>query len=319
MKNFLLDCKDKIFDIFEYYREHWIRYVIILLTFIISCFLLVIFTRDYTIIKQTIYLQNIYENNIVVNQQLYLFGISINIWLAFITAISIIIGAFFALFQYDKNKKQKQQEKGSEISYRFSDKIALKLSIICGILRNESFINENILSLDPFALKEFDCDEVKTKFKKTNKKIKEYEKLIDSKAIQEKYYIYLNNALSNNDKENFPKTFHLLIDTTLNELESICMDISSTIAGSQFIYPSLHQLFLDTIHILYLHISSINKTNKILIDKYYTNIIFVYNDWNKIRKKDINKKKKIDIKIKQINKQKARKINKAKKNKPKRV
>ena len=334
MRNILKNIKDVVIDgftnIFEYYKEHWIRFTLIGVTIIIFIILFINSTRQFVVFNDIIHIHNIYNDNCLIDQQLYIYGLSINIWLSFLTIISFIIGGLFALYQYDKSKKQRQQEKGSEISYKFSDKIAIKLSIINTILKDEKLIKKHILSLNPFSLNSFDYDELNNKLSNIKQIEKAYDDLINSKEIQEKYTLLYNTLLSEDDKQKFSPNFPLLIDTTLNELESICMDISSTVAGSQFIYPSLHQIFLDTIHILYLHIASANTTSKVFTDKYFTNVIFVYNQWNKIRAKDISKKEKvernIDIiniqkekKILKINKQIEKKINKAKKVIPKRV
>lgn len=53
-------------------------------------------------------------------------------------------------------------------------------------------------------------------------------------------------------------------------------------------------MFLSTIEILYLKISAYNTNN---VDKYYTNIISVYNMWNIQKRKDIKKLNNINRKI----------------------
>ena len=87
------------------------------------------------------------------------------------------------------------------------------------------------------------------------------------------------------------------MENTLNKLEAICMSISSQAAGSQFIYESLHQMFLSTVETLSIKISSPNLNN---VDKYYTNIISVYNIWNAQKQKDINKLNKTTKKINKL-------------------
>ena len=70
------------------------------------------------------------------------------------------------------------------------------------------------------------------------------------------------------------------------------MNISSHAAGSTFIYQSLHQIFFDTVNTLAFEISIRNDGK--YSDKFYTNIIHVYNEWQKIykksRKNETNKK-----------------------------
>lgn len=319
LMDFFKSTKETILDTIEFYKEHWLRYIfIIFLFFILSLFLLFV-TKDYRISKEFIHIEYIYDNNIIIDQNLYIFGLLLEIWLSFYTILSFIIGGFFALFQYDKSNKKKQQEKGSDISYRFSENIVTNLSIICCILKDNKFIKENVLSLDPFSIVYFDHDELSQKVNNPEFMIDEYKKLICSEEIKNKYSTVCEKLLSEEEKNKVPPTFEVLISNTLNELESVCMDISSTIAGSQFIYPSLHQIFLDTVHILYFHICMVNNQEKSIVDKYYTNLIYVFNEWNKIRFKDTLKKLKIDKKIDKINRKKEKQIAKAKNKKPKRV
>lgn len=80
------------------------------------------------------------------------------------------------------------------------------------------------------------------------------------------------------DNENLPFRFVTLVFDVLNELEYICMYISSQSAGSNFVYQSLHQIFLRTIKSLAVTIADRNKN---YADKLYTNVIYVYKEWSK--------------------------------------
>ena len=101
--------------------------------------------------------------------------------------------------------------------------------------------------------------------------------------------------------------FPLLIENTLNKLEAICINISSQAAGSQFIYESLHQMFLSTVEILSIKISASNTNN---VDKYYVNIIYVYNMWCSQKEKDISKFNKTNKKISKLQMQADKEIRK---------
>ena len=89
------------------------------------------------------------------------------------------------------------------------------------------------------------------------------------------------------DNKNLPFRFSSLIDDVLNELEYLCMDISSQAAGSKYIYQSLHQIFFRTIKVLSVEICLRNDGK--YCDKYYTNIIHVYNEWTKQYERDLKK------------------------------
>ncbi|MGN1012314.1 MAG: hypothetical protein ACI4ON_00565 [Clostridia bacterium] len=107
------------------------------------------------------------------------------------------------------------------------------------------------------------------KLKQTNKSnYKKKKKEFERAKLEDNKYILCNMQ--------FPHKFSALVCDTLNELEYLCMYISSRAANSEFIYQSLHQTFLNFIRLLAIEISS-NNTNS--VDKVYTNIIHVYNDW----------------------------------------
>lgn len=63
----------------------------------------------------------------------------------------------------------------------------------------------------------------------------------------------------------------------LNRLEKECMYFSNGLADEEVVYQSLHQVFLKVIKSLYITISSYNRDSG--ADKYYSNIIELYNRW----------------------------------------
>lgn len=91
-----------------------------------------------------------------------------------------------------------------------------------------------------------------------------------------------------------PFRFIELFNDVLNKLEYISMYISSQSAGSNYVYQSLHQIFLKTVKLLYPIIALQNENYS---DKYFTNIICVYNHWCELNEKDTEiektKKKKV--------------------------
>ncbi len=64
---------------------------------------------------------------------------------------------------------------------------------------------------------------------------------------------------------------------TMNLLEYFCMNFKNGIADEETVYQSLHQTFLSCIKLLYIWIAEINISGK---DKYYTNIIWLFNKWS---------------------------------------
>lgn len=282
------------------FKEHFIKYVAITL---ISIFIIISFTLGIDVYTNM--------NNQEINQTILIWGITLDNILSIFTIFGIIIGAVWAMYQYDKNKRVKQQEKGSLIAMKFSEKLVDEISIVNGVLSKIKFIEKNILSINPNSISKFDTNELLSVIKE-KKVIEDYLDIIHSKNVQNIYKDYLNKCFSKPEKGYFPPKFYHLITNLLNELEYICMDISSNTAGSQYIYPSLHQIFLDTVHMLYINIAIQNNNYP---DKYYINIIQVYNIWNNMRNKEKNEYNNVKNKIKKINRNANKKIEKINKKK----
>ncbi len=68
----------------------------------------------------------------------------------------------------------------------------------------------------------------------------------------------------------------MIRNRTLNTLEWACMLMTSKVAEKKQIYQSLHQAFLKYISLEYPNIAERNTNS---FDKYYTNIIEIYNEW----------------------------------------
>ena len=122
--------------------------------------------------------------------------------------------------------------------------------------------------------------------------------IINYKKTQKRYLDKLKKIYNEDEQKKFDSYFPLMVENTLNRLEAICINISSQAAGSEYIYNSLHQSFLQFVEILAIKISTNNTNN---VDKFYTNIIQVYNMWNKQKNKDIQKLKKTEKKISKLN------------------
>ena len=78
------------------------------------------------------------------------------------------------------------------------------------------------------------------------------------------------------------KKYNDTVLDTLNKLEWFAMHFTNNIAESNTVYQSLHQLYLKTIISHYIDISNKNKTGH---EKYYVNLIDLYNSWNKTKLK----------------------------------
>lgn len=290
-----------LYNWFEYTKEHLIRIIFITLLFVNFCFVLTLFPK-------------VFEEG---EQHILIFDITLSNWSIWLGILGIICAAIWALYEFDKSRVSTQQEKASEIAKTFSDDLLVKCGIIIAVFQNSPLnsLIEQINTLNsPF--KHFTTDELReitnnddcpSLYKNDKRKIdfdeiyfRILEQRISTKSEYEQKYQKIESNNPDSKKENFfttyearklfildnsslPFHFSALVDDVLNDLEYVCMNISSHAAGSTFIYQSLHQMFFDTINTLAFEISIRNDGK--YSDKFYTNIIYVYNEWQKLYKK----------------------------------
>lgn len=205
----------------------------------------------------------------------------LNVIVAIVTFLSVLI----IYLDYRSRKRKERAEKSIEIAKVFATKIIDPVSQLYGFF--ETFnIDTIIKKIDFIELEDFDFEELTSLY--SSKDIDSYKKVLDTNDSEHKY--------------------RRLICDTLNNLEYMCMYISTNVANEKCIYNSLHQQFLKAISLLYFEISLINTDHK---DKYYTNIIHVYNLWknkyikaikreNKFKKKQKKQKKKLLLPVPKI-------------------
>lgn len=301
----------------EKIKELYIKFKYILLVVVFILLILSIFMC----IKE--------EPKTIEAQKLKLFGITLENWAQWITIITIPYTAGWAIYQFRKSSIAKKQEKAVQIAKEFSSDLVNKCGIINQVYKNSSL--EPILKFDEKNyddFKVFNTDELRriynddfpTKYQELREEVANeldtiYHYILlrritpfDAKIVQESQ----NNDEGQDEQKkekkekkivtpfmqqntNLPYHFMDLESDVLNQLEYICMDISSKATDSKFIYQSLHQMFLRTVRTLAVEIAVDNFNYS---DKFYTNIIHVYNDWTIRYKKDLKiekrKKEKID-------------------------
>ena len=220
------------------------------------------------------------------SQEILFYGVSLGNLSAWFGGIAIIITAIWSMYQFVKGRTIKQQEKAAEIAQDFANNLIEKLGIISDVLLPNQEIEKMISKIvKSKQLSQFTTIEISS-ILDDEKCFENCNNIIHSKETQERYNNILKERYNDEEKKKFDSYFPLLVENTLNHLEAICISISSHAAGSQFIYNSLHQSFLNAVEVLSIKISSNNSNN---VDKYYTNIIEVYNMWNTQKTKDIEK------------------------------
>lgn len=242
------------------------------------------------------------------SQQILIFGVSLDNWGIWYTAVGLIITAVWSMYQFNKNSSRKQQEKGAEIAKLFAHDLLKKCTILGKVILSSGIDDLFALeSLDYRVFKNFDRTEMSDIYNNEDLLFIKLKQILFSEDTQKKYIDLLkeNIGIKSNDSKieykdifildnsNMPVLFSELVSSVLNQLEYISMYIASQSAGSKYVYQSLHQIFLKTVKLL---APIIALQNKDYSDKYYTNIIYVYNEWSNLRqqnlKKEIKKKDK---------------------------
>lgn len=277
-----------------YIKEHLIRIIFISFLLFVVCSLFTLLPRETG----------------GGEQQILIFGITLSNWSIWLGIIAILGGAIWGLYEYDKSRISTQQEKAADIAKTFSDDLLQKCNTVISVyqscdlytlLKNIDTINSPFEHFTTEELREItEDDDAPSMYRKEKNKINfdyiyfrvleqritvfsEYEKKYESQDNNNSYSTEEARKLFILDNQSFPFHFSSLVDEVLNTLEYVCMNISSHAAGANFIYQSIHQIFFDTINILAFEISIRNDGK--YSDKFYTNIIYVYNEWQKIYKK----------------------------------
>ncbi len=195
-------------------------------------------------------------------------------WLSVVIAIISFLSAYFVYKDYKNRKNKERAEKSIQIAEEFAKNIIVPLSYINSIFKKLE-IDKLINKVSFLDFSDFDCEELKELFSVQD--VANYQELL-------------------NKNESYTKDKAIIINT-LNRLEYLCMYVATEIADEKYIYNSLHQQFLSAIALLYFEISLINTDNK---DKYYTNIIQVYNLWKNKYIESIKNEQKIKKKQKKL-------------------
>lgn len=301
MNCYINKIKNKFITLYNECKNNFMKYFfkfikIIPIIFLVSIFLLlsIIFFK----------LCDIQNPNEVQSQEIYIFKISLSNWGTWITLVGLFFTAIWSMHQYIKSKLSKQQEKASQIATDFADNLIEKMGLISKTLLKNSYIQKvtSIFDNHPECLSQFTTFEIEDILVAENEDedvFKNFKDILCSEDTQNEYQNFLNEKYSEKEQEKFNSKFPVLVESTLNHLEAICITITSQAAGSEFIYDSLHQTFLKTIKILAVLIAANNNNN---VDKYFSNIIQVYNMWNKRKNKDIKRLIKTQKKINRMQK-----------------
>ena len=221
-----------------------------------------------------------------------------------IAAVIISALAIFRQMQ-NTNKQIKNQNEQKKLDYEYKRKekaismaivfqeMLLEITYIVHVL-SKSPIKENYYDKLKFIdLKDFDYNELVDKFGtddlyEIEKQYKLYQYQFDELAKAYINYNFADDTFLKLYREGTAEDLERLntmlttdfIDrklNVLNRLEWFSMNFTSGLADEEVVYQSLHQVYLNSIKLFHFEISIRNKNGA--KDKYYCNIIELYNDW----------------------------------------
>ncbi len=239
-------------------------------------------------------------------------------WLSIVTDVATILSVIFIAFQYWNQIRKQKVEKSIEMSEKFAKEIILNLSSLINIY-NGLFEPQKVKTtkqlmpflyskIDPTVVKTFDKNEIPNILKEEEatylNDLINFEN-IDGQKLLETALPYLTETeeqkLSKADEQSKAELLKIFLSSkrsqTLNLLEYISMNFTKGIANKHTAYQSLHMSFFMATSLFYICIANNNTSNK---DKYFTNIISLYNSWREKFIKQCEKEDKIAAKCKKI-------------------
>lgn len=227
-----------------------------------------------------------------------------------ISSIFVSGGVLVAVWQYYLSSKKSendlriiQVQRAIDLSEYYKDNILTYLSAINYVFEI-SGVNKILDTIHPKNMKRFDKTELNKLF--TPDQIKSLRNIQQSprfvKAVLEANEIYdldLNiriftmeeyhddkkKKICKIDTESVSVAFMSnLINRVLNNMEFFALHFKHKTADESVIYQSLHQTYLRSIPYLYYYIANANSDPS---EKLYTNVIWLYEEWNKTKNQKI--------------------------------
>lgn len=216
---------------------------------------------------------------------------NLNLILQIGTNIFVIVSVIIAFKQFaiyrdetKENQNKSEAEKAISIAEEFAKFYISEMSYILRELKAIG-MREIVNKKDSKNMRNFDNEEIIEIF--TEEEIRIMENLKNNMSIE------LKSKMSE----------------ILNRLEYVAMYLNSGIANEEIIYPSLHQVFLPFIKSCYYIIAELNSESS---NKYYTNVIKLYNLWNDKYINDVAHEKELETQENVVTQQKLNEIKNAK-------
>ena len=217
--------------------------------------------------------------------------------LSLLMLLTTIVSVYCAFQAYHHQKERTRKEAACNLARVYSDEILDKCSIVKVVLDQSGileFVKENFTMED---IKNFTQREVfdfatrnGIKFEDLRKKMNTFDhfsilnavtcktnSMVERNALNVAFREIADGHTAVPKNEKFLKLYFAdTISSLLNTLEWFSMNCRYGLADEKVLYQSLHQTFLSTVWMMYYYISMNNAAN---VDKYYTNIIWLFTEW----------------------------------------
>lgn len=218
-----------------------------------------------------------------------------------ILLVVAIVSAICAFKSYRTQKEREKKAAACNLAKFYADDILEDVEFITRVFVISDLKKYIESNFSPQDFKNFDKDELLTTLKKLSLSFEDvssrFAKIDPQHILQCKIYLEKNvqqrGAIIDaytipRKSDNSKKCYDIInpsflqdeisdvISKLLNKLEWFSMNCKYGVADEKLIYQSLHQTFFSTIWMLYFYICRVNDSNE---DKFYTNIIWLFDLW----------------------------------------
>ncbi len=230
-------------------------------------------------------------------------------FLSFVLLLVTSVSVICAFISYCHQRQRQKKDAACELARYYAHNIILEASLIIDVFKFSGLDNE-VHSLFPYdKISDLNYTEMEKLLNEAGKDFDAVDKMmtreIDPHAI---FKAKLRNAASIEDRrllideytigdpdpsdpdstgelihiDFLNKEFERAITYLLNDLEWFAMTCQYGLADEEMLYQSLHQTYISQVWLLYFYICKSNLSNE---DKFYTNLIWLFNLWKDRLKK----------------------------------
>ena len=231
----------------------------------------------------------------------------------FITMLIAGLSAIIAFCAYVHQRRQSKKASACKLAQYYAESIIPRASYTSSVYVANKYAETNKVAFPLDKITSFSKKEMDRLISEAKKQlaIEETEKISPTSlrinkiifaSSEDERKMYVDMRVEENSVGKSPENLNAMllqrdfdreVNLLLNDLEWFSMQCRYKVADEKLIYQSLHQVFLSEVQMLYRCICAHNINGE---DKYYTNLIWLFNIWKKrllkYRKKNDRARKK---------------------------